>query len=126
MYFSPTLPSVRALICEDDPAIASLLTILLQRMHFESIVARDGEQAVEALKLLPFDLVILDLLMPVRNGEGVLDVMSREHPHLLARTVIATASAMRTLPHYGVGAVVAKPFDVEEFQATLQRVLNEG
>ena len=54
----------RILIADDDPAIRSLLKILVERAEFEADFAKDGVEAVDKLKNFDYLVLLLDLMMP--------------------------------------------------------------
>src|SRR5258706_8054872 len=61
----------RVLIADDEPNIVTALEFLLQRNGYEVHVARNGDEALRMIgELLP-DLVLLDVMMPVRSGYDV-------------------------------------------------------
>jgi DNA-binding response OmpR family regulator len=61
----------KVLVVDDDPDIRDVLEALLESEGFETVLANDGEQALEAIKKENPDLMILDLLMPVMDGFAV-------------------------------------------------------
>ncbi len=61
----------KILVVDDDPDIRDVLEALLEGEGFETVLANDGEQALEAIKKENPDLMILDLLMPVMDGFAV-------------------------------------------------------
>src|SRR3989339_1708751 len=69
--------SKRILIAEDEKPMASALGLKLTSAGFEITLVYDGEAAVEAAKKTPFDLIILDLVMPVKDGFYVLEELKR-------------------------------------------------
>jgi len=62
----------KILIAEDDKFLHNILSAKLQKSGFEVVSAYDGEQAVAAIKKELPDLVLLDLIMPKKNGFEVL------------------------------------------------------
>lgn len=62
----------RILIVEDERAIAQALSIKFTRQGYAVTISYDGEGAIAKLKDYPFDAVVLDLLMPRKNGFDVL------------------------------------------------------
>ncbi len=62
----------KVLIAEDEKAIANALKLKLQKSGFEAVVAEDGSKAVSELKTGEYDLLLLDILMPVADGWQVL------------------------------------------------------
>ena len=61
----------KVLVVDDDPDIRDVLEALLEGEGFETVLANDGEQALEAIKKENPDLMVLDLLMPVMDGFAV-------------------------------------------------------
>lgn len=61
----------KILVVDDDPDIRDVLEALMEGEGFETVLANDGEQALEAIKKENPDLMILDLLMPVMDGFAV-------------------------------------------------------
>lgn len=61
----------KILVVDDDPDIRDVLEALLEGEGFETVLANDGEQALEAIKKENPDLMVLDLLMPVMDGFAV-------------------------------------------------------
>jgi|SRR3989339_1306280 len=65
----------RILIVEDEKPMAHALELKLNHSGFETVVAFDGETALENLKKQKFDLVLLDLMIPKLDGFGVMKAM---------------------------------------------------
>src|ERR1051325_8348273 len=77
----------RVLVCEDDPSIRAMLVAMLSRTQFEVVSACDGAEAITRLDD-PFDVIVLDLMMPTKSGYDVLDHLQRGNPTLLRRTLV--------------------------------------
>lgn len=63
----------KILLIEDDPFLSSLLKNRLQKEGFEVIHARDGEEALTALRTTPVQLALLDIILPKRSGFEVME-----------------------------------------------------
>ncbi|MEK7634556.1 MAG: response regulator [Patescibacteria group bacterium] len=61
------------LLVEDDPFLSSLLKNRLQKEGFEVILATDGEQALDLLKISNVNLILLDIILPKKTGFEVLE-----------------------------------------------------
>ena len=68
----------KVLIVEDESNIAELLHLYLEKEGFETAVAPDGGKGVELFRSFQPDLVLLDIMLPVLDGWGVLKKI-REH-----------------------------------------------
>src|SRR4051794_14913730 len=66
------LSGKRVLVVEDDPSIAIGLRINLEREGYEVHVAEDGERGLELARSISPDLLVLDVMLPKRNGLEVL------------------------------------------------------
>lgn len=65
--------SKMVLIAEDEKPMASALKLKLEKAGIDSVIARDGLEAMEFIKKDKYDLVLLDLIMPKKDGFGVLE-----------------------------------------------------
>lgn len=118
----------RALVVEDDGAIAYLLRFLLERHGWQVSVAEDGLQAMEAIEHgEPPRLVLLDAMLPVHDGLTLLARM-RSLPQWQAVPVVMltakgdgvfVAKAMAT----GATDFVAKPFDAIQLAERLAKLV---
>jgi CheY-like chemotaxis protein len=118
----------RALVVEDDGAIAYLLRFLLERNGWEVSVAEDGLQAMEAIEHgEPPKLVLLDAMLPVHDGLTLLARMPSLPRWQAVPVVMLTAKgdegfvakAMAT----GATDFVAKPFDAIQLAERLKRLV---
>ena len=75
------LPPPWILVADDDPVIRDVWTTTLRQAGFRAAYARDGAEALERLRTLLPDLLILDLRMPELGGEALLQLI-RERPAL--------------------------------------------
>jgi CheY-like chemotaxis protein len=118
----------RILVVEDDRPIRALVSTVLARQGYHVDVAEDGGVAVDRIKANPYDVIILDFMMPVMNGLQVLEWLKRECPGIaVARVIVLTAASPRDLARFdpeSVFAVLRKPFDLEEMTATIERCLD--
>ena len=118
----------RALVVEDSPTMRQLITLTLRRIPGMTFVeAEHGAQALEKLEAERFDLVLLDLNMPVMNGFAFLEALAAT-PHRPRVIVISTESGkgdVERATRLGVVAYVTKPVRGPDLAATVQRVLSE-
>jgi len=103
--------SRRALIVDDDPDIAEVLGTLLDLRGFEVDVVHDGIYAIEPR--LDYDVVLLDLKMPVFDGERLVDYWLATRPQLLDRVIVLSGySGLTSGRKLKTFATVTKPFDL--------------
>jgi two-component system, OmpR family, response regulator len=115
------------LLIDDDPSLRGLLGAIMTRDGLAHESACDGAEAIERLRRDDYDAIILDLLLPERNGFDVLRFLKAERPHLLPRVVVITAAMEWTLRHFDdrkhVAAMLRKPFDVDELSDAIRRAM---
>lgn len=104
----------RALIVEDQPLNAKLLVLLAERTGLDAESAGDGREALEAIWARRPDVILLDLLMPIMNGEELLRIMQAD-PDLRTIPVIIIS----TVEDVGEGPArdlprLRKPFEPAE------------
>lgn len=112
----------RILIADDDLGILEAMRSLLSQKH-DVITARDGEEALERLAQEPFDLVVLDLLMPLLDGENAL-IRLRQGGYRGAVIVMSAHADRlgRTRP-LGADDFLVKPFEFRELERMIERLL---
>jgi DNA-binding response OmpR family regulator len=118
----------RVLIVDDEPNIVTSLEFIMRRSGFETAVARDGDQALEEVERFEPDLVLLDTMMPRRDGYEVCQTL-RAQGRTDLRIVMLTAKGRETEVAKGlaVGAdsYVTKPFSTRDLVALVQELLPE-
>jgi two-component system phosphate regulon response regulator PhoB len=124
----------RILIIEDERPLTDVLSYNLQREGYEPIVAHDGQEGLRKAQTLLPDAVLLDLMLPVRNGlEVCRELRSGDRTRALP-IIMLTAKAEETdqVVGFSLGAddYVTKPFSVkvlmERIKALLRRRETDG
>ena len=113
----------RGLVCEDDGAIRFLLDKLLTRHGLSAECVTNGAAAAARLRHETYDLILLDLAMPVMSGYELVDLLQRERPYLLDRVIIISALQRAFAEALPVAAFLRKPFDLADLDRTIERVL---
>lgn len=119
------------LIVEDDPAILTTLADLLDDEGYSVSVARDGREALNALRARPASppcLILLDLMMPNMNGaefrsEQIKDVMLSSIPVVL---LTADRNGSRIAEELNVAAMLRKPPDLDALISLIRRYCDHG
>jgi DNA-binding response OmpR family regulator len=114
----------RILIVEDEPRLRALLRLYLEREGYEVADAGDGRAALEAFEAQGADLVILDLMLPRRQGETVLEALREkgEVPILITSAKRSDAQRIAGL-RMGADDYLAKPFNPHELTARVAAIL---
>lgn len=82
----------RILIIEDDKILSELMEKKLKTVGYEVTVAVDGEKGLEKIRAIRPDLVLLDILMPNKNGVEVMEEMNKEEGISLAKIPVIIIS----------------------------------
>ncbi len=124
---STSLPAVRVLIVDDDPALRKILSVMLTQSAFLCCTAASGEEALSLLARQPFDVVISDLRMPGISGMDLLIEARERYPHLAFLMVTGedeTRVGVRAM-QLGADDYLLKPFDADVVLGSLQRALQK-
>jgi signal transduction histidine kinase/ActR/RegA family two-component response regulator len=125
-------PHLRILFVEDNPINIIVGKDLLCKMGHEVVSAENGVACLELLKIDTFDLVLMDIQMPVMNGlDALREIRGNEQRTSLHQHVIAlTANAMRGQKEKylieGFDGYVPKPFKANELISEMKRVLENS
>ena len=117
---------LRVLAAEDHPANRKLLTLLLTTLGQDLVLVENGAEAVETLRREVFDLVLMDVMMPVMDGVTALAAIRAEEAaedRPRARIHMLTANVFdEDVARYraaGADGVLRKPIEIASLQATL-------
>jgi two-component system OmpR family response regulator len=116
------------LVVDDNPSIRSLVHEILEP-DYRTVEAENGEQALELLSSDPFDLIILDIEMPITNGWETLHVIRDEEsgwPNLRVIMLTVRKEPENVLKAWGIGAeyYITKPFSPAILLETIHRALD--
>jgi two-component system, OmpR family, response regulator len=104
----------RILIVDDDAAIRALLFTMLRHRGFAVDGASNGVEALARLRSCVYAAMLLDLMMPVKNGYDVLDELKKFPADVRPIVIVLTAgNEPRDLDPGLVAGSIRKPFDVE-------------
>jgi DNA-binding response OmpR family regulator len=122
------LSGKRVLVVEDDPSIAIGLRINLESEGYVVDVAEDGEAGLQMARTLEPDLIVLDVMLPKRNGLEVLHDLRVEGRTMPIIILSAKAAEMDKVAGLELGAedYVAKPFSLAELLARVRAALRRG
>ncbi len=127
----PASRRLSVLVAEDNRTNQRVLAKLLERAGHAVTLAENGEKALDLMLAGGFDLVLMDLNMPVMNGIDAAKLyrfMAAGQPHLpiVALTADVTEEAGRLCAEAGMDGVLTKPFDPERLFALLERIAGQG
>jgi DNA-binding response OmpR family regulator len=111
-------------VADDDPDILRLLERRLSRRGYTVVSVADGSAALETVRRIQPDAVVLDRLMPTMSGEEVCAALKADERTAAIPVVLlsAQASEQEIVEGFGVGAddYLTKPFDLDELDERLR------
>ncbi len=118
----------RVLIADDEPHIVLSLEFLLDRAGYDTVAAADGEEALDLVHRLRPDLVLLDVMMPKRNGYAVCQAIKSD-PNVQTIPVIMLSAKGQEVEvekglALGASAYVTKPFGNAEVLEAVRAALH--
>jgi DNA-binding response OmpR family regulator len=123
-----TIARSRILVVEDEKHIAEGIRLNLSLLGYDVAIAYDGVAAIQQWKSWQPDLIVLDIMLPGIDGFSVLQSIRLEDekiPILILSAKADPDDRVRGLTH-GVDDYLAKPFNLEEFQLRIERLLKRA
>src|SRR6266849_2031556 len=122
------MPAARVVVIEDEPAIRRGVVDALRASGYEVAEAADGAQGTEEALRRSVDLVLLDLLLPKRDGLDVLAEIRKVRPTLPVIILTARGTEEDRVRGLKLGAddYVVKPFSARELLARVEAVLRRS
>ena len=117
------------LVADDDPEILSMVSIRLKKRGYEILEAIDGTQTLAIAREKKPDLIVLDVMMPGKNGWEVARELRHDDTTKDIGIVVLTAIGERmnemTSPLYGADEFVDKPFEFADLEKKIAATLEK-
>jgi len=125
-HVKPLRP-LRILVVEDNQINQMVAVALLGQIGYEAHIAENGQEALEALRTAPYDVVFMDVQMPVMDGfeasRAIWQELDEEtRPYIIAMTAQAMRGDREQCLAAGMDAYISKPVDLGEIRSMLARV----
>ncbi len=112
------------LLVEDNVLNQRIVTFSLKKYNHEVVIANNGEEALELFKTTKFDVILMDIMMPVMDGlEATVKIREFEKNNQVADQTPIIALTANTMDNdrdkcisYGMNEFMAKPFDIEKLK----------
>jgi two-component system alkaline phosphatase synthesis response regulator PhoP len=120
----------RIAVVEDDELIRNMIKLNLEKNDYQVKYFPDGESLTEQMAYEPFDLFILDVLLPGISGLEVLEKLKKNHIHALAPVLMLTVQSqvqnkIKAL-NRGADDYLVKPFNMEELLARVNALIRRS
>ena len=122
------LPAARILVADDGQSNRKLVKLVLGRAGVDVVAVENGQQAVEQAQRQPFDVILMDMQMPVMDGYAATQTLRRsgyEQP-IIALTADAMQGAEDKCRAAGCSGFMTKPINIDRLLATMAEVLGDG
>lgn len=125
------MPKTKILLAEDESALAMIIKESLETKDFEITVCADGEQAEKAFYDKRFDLLVLDIMMPKKDGLSVAKTIRKTDKKIPIIFLTAKSQVQDVVDGFHAGAqdYIKKPFSMQELivriDSLLGRISNE-
>ncbi|MBL0315405.1 MAG: response regulator transcription factor [Flavobacteriales bacterium] len=115
----------RVLLCEDDPNLGALLREYLNAKNFDTDLATDGLEGSKMYKRGSYDFLILDVMMPQKDGFTLAKEIRQDDKHTPILFLTAKSMKEDTLEGFKSGGddYLTKPFSMEELLARINAIL---
>ena len=117
----------RVLVIDDEPDVRWVLRLSLERAGHEVLLAEDGLRGVAMAQRQRPDAIVLDLMMPVMDGYGVLEVLTQDRRTSHVPVLVLTAKALPEegdrVTEAGARRFMTKPFEPEDLASVLEGML---
>lgn len=116
------------LVIDDDPTIRELFNAVFLAEGAEAEVAEDGRDGLRHLERGPFDVLLVDLNMPVMNGLEFIQAVRANRTHAHIPIVVLTADSSEEtvykVAQTGIQEYLIKTIDIEELVRRVEKVLS--
>lgn len=120
------MPEKTILIADDDPAILQLIELVFREEGWGVITARNGQEALDAVAENTPLVAIIDLRMPVVDGQAVVAKLRRSETTKHMPIIAISAERTTASQELKADAFLAKPFEIDELVHTVKHLLNGG
>jgi PAS domain S-box-containing protein len=125
----PEFPGIKVLVVEDNEINQVIISMLLDEAKMLVTIANNGKEAVDLLEEQPFDLILMDMQMPVMDGITATEIIKADHRYNTLPIIAMTANAMEVDRQRciaaGMNDVMIKPIDSTILFNTIEKNLTK-
>ncbi|MEZ5147275.1 MAG: response regulator transcription factor, partial [Bacteroidales bacterium] len=120
-----TNTKIKILLVEDDPNLSIVIQDYLEMLHYQTTLCKDGVEGLDAFRKNKYDLVILDVMMPRKDGFSVAEDIRKTDE--VTPIIFLTAKSLKDDRIKGFKAgcddYMSKPFSTEELSLRIKAIL---
>ena len=117
----------KILVVDDEMDIIQTVSMFLELEGYEVATAMDGEDALNMVHLLSPDLVVLDMMLPVMNGDELVSIVKNDEKLKNIPVILITAFAQKRneeiMSNAGVDFYMKKPFELDQLNNKIKELL---
>jgi osomolarity two-component system sensor histidine kinase NIK1 len=118
------------LLVEDNLLNQRIVTFSLKKFNHDVVIANNGVEAVEHFRVKKFDVILMDIMMPVMDGlEATVKIREFENINQIEKRTPIIALTANTMDNdrdkcisYGMDEFMAKPFDIEKLNSIFEEL----
>jgi PAS domain S-box-containing protein len=121
---------LQILLAEDNVVNQRVTLAILERLGYQATLVSDGREALDAVRHATFDVILMDVQMPILSGVEATQLIRRmgdriPQPHIVALTANAMQGDREQYIAAGMDTYLSKPLDITALQATLQKAAEQ-
>lgn len=123
---------IKVLLAEDNRINQILAEKVLSKFNFECVTVGNGSLAVEAVINGDFDVILMDIMMPIMNGYEATSIIrnledqTKKNIPIIALSAVVTGSVVETCSSTGIDRYLSKPFESEELYNLIIELVHKG
>ncbi|HKY72888.1 MAG TPA: response regulator [Nitrospira sp.] len=129
LWFGALTGNGRVLVVDDEPAVRTVVRLILEKAGYDVLEAENGEKAIEAINggenRLVLDAVICDIRMPKINGIQAIDYFQKAYPHVpvIVLTAFPETEMAVSFMLKGASDYLVKPVEAPKLIAAVERAM---
>jgi CheY-like chemotaxis protein len=121
-------PRKSILVVDNEPGVVAVLIEIFSQDGYAVEAAAHGQEALEKLQGLAFDVIVCDIRMPTMDGPTFYRVLAQQAPHFLKRLIFLTADTLHPATHAFLqqvdAPVLEKPFGIQNIREVVAHILH--
>ncbi len=123
---------IKVLLVEDNQINQILVQKVLSKFNYDCITVENGSLAVEAVTNENFDIILMDIMMPIMDGYEATSIIrnledkTKKNIPIVALTAVVTGSIIEACSSVGIDRYLSKPFESEELYNVINELVHKG